>query len=239
MTDDGLWEILPFDAGTFKFPDDEEYAGEEGVVVAHALRSGGGAVFLFDTGIAEGDPQLDARYHPVERPLPTALAALGIGLEQVTAATNCHLHADHAGQNHNLPGIPIYAQAAERRLASQAGYTVTAHIDGPDVRYIEIDGDRDVAPGIRILATPGHTAGHQSLLVATKEGRALLIGQAVYSRDEWLGRPGREGRSHARDLAAYDHSTARLRSLRPRVIRFAHDRRTWSPAGDEHGGDAG
>jgi glyoxylase-like metal-dependent hydrolase (beta-lactamase superfamily II) len=197
-------------------------------VVAHALRARDGRVFLFDTGIAEGDPDLDARYHPVERPLDQALASIGIERSQVTAATNCHLHADHAGQNHNLPGVPIYVQAAERRLAAQPDYTILAFIDGPGVRYVEIEGDRDVAPGIRILATPGHSAGHQSLLVETRRGRVVLTGQAVYSRDEWLDRAGREGRSHARDLAAYDASLRRLHGLRPAAVHFAHDRRTWS-----------
>ncbi len=121
------------------------------------------------------------------------------------AATNCHLHADHAGQNHRVPGIPIYVQSAERAAASRSGYTVTEWVDGPGLRYEPIDGDREVLPGITILASPGHTAGHQSLLVATRRGRVLLAGQAVYSRDEWEGRPGREGRTTARD-ARYDET---------------------------------
>jgi len=44
MSDDGLREILPFDAGSFTFAEDERYAGEEGVVVAHALRDRAGRV---------------------------------------------------------------------------------------------------------------------------------------------------------------------------------------------------
>jgi len=226
---EGLWEILPFDAGSFTFAEDEPYAGEEGVVIAHALRNSEGRVFLLDTGISAGDPELDDRYHPVERPLGEALESLGIGLADVEAATNCHLHADHAGQNHRLAGIPIYVQRAERALAATPGYTVGAWIEGPDTTYRVIDGDTDVAPGIRILATPGHTAGHQSLLVDTQRGRVVLAGQAIYSRDEWLDRPGREGRTTARDRAAYDRSVARLRSLRPAEVRFAHDRATWTP----------
>ena len=133
----------------------------------------GGRLFLFDTGIGAGHPELDARYHPVERHLADALAGLGHGLEEVRAVTNCHLHADHAGQNHRLPGIPIYVQSAERAAASRSGYTVSEWVDGPGLRYEPIDGDRDVLPGVRILASPGHTAGHQSLLVATRRGPGL------------------------------------------------------------------
>ncbi len=223
MADDALWDVLPFDAGSFTFPVDEPWPGEQGVVVAHLLRSADGRLFLFDTGIGAGNPELDARYHPVERHIADALASLGHGLVEVVAATNCHLHADHAGQNHRLPGIPIYAQAAERETASQPGYTVSAWIDGPGVRYETIEGDRDVLPGITILASPGHTAGHQSLLVTTRRGRVLLAGQAVYSREEWEGRPGREGRTTARD-PTYDETVMRLRGLDAVAVHFAHDR---------------
>ena len=223
MADDEIWEVLPFDAGSFTFPEDEPWPGEQGVVVAHLLRAGDGRLFLFDTGIGAGDPRLDARYHPVERSLDDALLGLGHALGEVVAATNCHLHADHAGQNHRLAGVPIYVQAAERAAADRPGYTVGEWVDGPGLRYEWIDGDREVLPGLRILASPGHTAGHQSLLVATRRGRVLLAGQAVYSRDEWEGRPGREGRSAARD-ARYDATVTRLRGLDAVTVHFAHDR---------------
>ncbi len=224
MGDADAWEVLPFDAGTFTFPDDEPWPGEQGVVVAHLLRAGDGRLFLFDTGIGEGHPALDARYDPVERPLPDALGELGHGIEQVVAATNCHLHADHAGQNHHIPGIPIYVQRAEREIASTPGYTVPAWIDGPGVTYAAIDGDTDVLPGIRILSTPGHSPGHQSLLVTTRRGPVLLAGQAVYSREEWLDRPGREGRSGVRDPARYEASLRRLHATAAIRVHFAHDR---------------
>jgi N-acyl homoserine lactone hydrolase len=222
--DADLWEVLPFDAGSFTFPDDEPWPGEEGVVVAHLLRGADGRLFLFDTGIGAGHPGLDARYHPVERPLTDALAALGHGIDEVVAATNCHLHADHAGQNHRIPGIPIYVQRAERAAAAQPDYTVLEWVDGPGVTYAPIDGDADVLPGIRILATPGHSPGHQSLLVDTRHGRVLLAGQAVYSREEWLDLPGREGRSGGRDLARYDASLQRLHDTAASRVHFAHDR---------------
>jgi N-acyl homoserine lactone hydrolase len=229
MTDESIWEILPFDSGTYSLNGEENPPPEEqGTLVANALRARDGRVFLFDTGIAEGDPELDAMFHPVERPLEQALAGVGVDLSEIVAATNCHLHPDHAGQNRVLANIaPIYVQSAERRLADKPGHTVSRFIDGPGVTYVEIDGDREVLPGIEILATPGHTAGHQSLLVMTKRGRVLLAGQAVYTLDEWLGRPGRSGRGHSQDVDAYDASQARMRGLHASAVHFAHDRRTW------------
>lgn len=228
MSDDGLWEVLPFDGGTFTSLEDGPNRGDVGVVVAHALRTRDGSVFLFDTGLAAGDPELDARFKIDEQPLEAALGEVGIELTSVVAAANCHLHPDHAGHNRALANIaPIYVQAAEQRLASRPGHTVRAFVEGPGVQYVEIDGDRDVAPGIRIVRTPGHTAGHQSLLVMTRRGRVLLAGQAIYTLDEWLGRPGRNGRAHATDAEEYGRTAARLRALPISSAYFAHDRRTW------------
>jgi N-acyl homoserine lactone hydrolase len=219
--------IVPLEMGTFTFPDDEPWPGEEGVVVAYAVRHPGGIV-LFDTGFGSGDPDLDARYHPVPRPMAEVLAVAGIALEAVTTVVNCHLHADHAGQNAGVIGIPILVQPAEWEVAHTTDHTILDWIEGPGVRYEHIAGDHDVAPGIRVIATPGHTPGHQSLAVETAEGLTLLVGQAVYSMGEWIGDPSaREGRSGAPDQAAYDRSVAKLRGLAPARVRFAHDRLDW------------
>ena len=83
-------------------------------------------------------------------------------------------------------------------------------------------------PGIRVLSTPGHSPGHQSLVLDQRDGPVILTGQAVYGLDEWRGSQGREGASSAADPAAYDASVARLRALDPSRVLFAHDRRPWS-----------
>ena len=57
------------------------------------------------------------------------------------------------------------------------------------------------------------------------------LGQAIYGLDEWLGVAGREGRSTAPDLDAYDSSIARIRAVDPTRVLFAHDRRQWSQSG--------
>ena len=92
-----------------------------------------------------------------------------------------------------------------------------------------VHGDHDLFDGIGIIATPGHTVGHQSLVVDMVDGRHVLAGQAVYSPGEWTGDPGaREGRTRAEDRQAYDRSVERLRELDPIRVWFAHDAATWS-----------
>jgi N-acyl homoserine lactone hydrolase len=220
-------EIVPLEVGTFTFPADEPWPGEEGVVVAYAIRRREG-VLLFDTGFGFGDPFLDERYHPAPRRIDDVLGEVGIRRAEVDLVANCHLHADHAGQNARLPGIPIHVQRTELAAARAGGYTIDDWIDGPGVTYLEADGDHDLVPGVRVLSTPGHSPGHQSLVIDQPDGPVVMTGQAIYGVDEWTSSAGREGRTTAPDRDAYDASIARIRAIDPRRVLFAHDRRPWS-----------
>ena len=221
-------EITALPAGEFVFAPEDPYPGQTGVVVAYAIRHPGG-VFLFDTGFGLDNAELNAYYTVTGRPVDELLAEAGIDPEEVTALANCHLHADHAGQNARFPGVPIYVQPAEWREAhATPDYTILDWIDFSGADYRQVDGDHEVAPGIRIFATPGHSPGHQSLVVETLEGPILLAGQAGYSHGEWTGVAGaREGASRAPDEPAYARSVARLRAMRPQAVLFGHDRRGW------------
>ena len=227
MTARAFAEIVALDIGEFRFPDDEPWAGELGVVVAYAIRRREG-VLLFDTGFGFGSPELGARYRQTGRRVADVLAGAGIRLAAVDLIANCHLHADHAGQNASLRGIPIHVQQAELARARAGNYTVPEWVDGPGVTYVEAEGDHELVPGIRVVSTPGHSSGHQSLVVDQRDGPVVLTGQAVYGLDEWRGTPGREGATSAADRPAYDASIARLRGIDPSRALFAHDRRPWS-----------
>jgi N-acyl homoserine lactone hydrolase len=221
-------DILALDLGGFRFADDEPLAGEVGVVVAYAIRHRDG-VFLFDTGFGFGNAELDAYYRIQARAVGDALADVGLATGDVTALANCHLHVDHAGQNGTFAGVPIYVQPLEWRLAHDTDHTILEWIDAPGTDYRQVGGDHEPVDGIRIVATPGHTAGHQSLVIETTAGPVLLTGQALYSAGEWRREAvAREGRSRAPDPDAYDRSVDRLRALHPAIARFAHDRATWS-----------
>src|SRR4029079_9015568 len=87
-------EIIPLDVGTFTFAADEPWAGEQGVVVAYAIRRREG-ILLFDTGFGFRNAYLDDRYHPTPRRLDDVLGEAGIRLADVDLVANCHLHPDH------------------------------------------------------------------------------------------------------------------------------------------------
>jgi glyoxylase-like metal-dependent hydrolase (beta-lactamase superfamily II) len=228
VTSRSLPVIVPLELADFRFPD-PDLAARRGVVMAYAVRHPAG-ILLFDTGFGFGNAELDSAYQPNSRRIADALAGAGIALEEVATLVNCHLHADHAGQNSAFPGVPIYVQPAEWEQAHSTDHTILEWIDVPGARYRQVAGDHDLFDGIRVIATPGHTAGHQSLLVEAAAGRTIIAGQACYSAGEWVGDPDAlEGRSSAPDQAAYDRSIERLRGLDPGRVVFGHDRQQWTP----------
>jgi len=227
MNQTAIPEIVPFEVATFRFPD-AATGDRQGVVMSCAIRHRDG-VLLFDTGFGFGNAELDERYAPRTTPIREALEAAGIAAAEVTALANCHLHADHAGQNSAFPGIPIYVQPKEWEIAHTTDHTILEWIDFTGADYRQVAGDHSVADGIRVIATPGHTPGHQSLVVETADGPTVMAGQACYTVGEWTGdAKDLEGRSSAPDRTAYDTSIARLRAVRPVRVTFGHDRRAWT-----------
>jgi N-acyl homoserine lactone hydrolase len=221
-------EIVPIELAEFRFAEDEPLAGQVGVVMAYAVRHREGTL-LFDTGFGFGNDELDAYYRVRARRLPEALADAGIDVAEIGVVVNCHLHVDHAGQNALFPGIPIYVQPAEWEVAHTTDHTILEWIDFPGARYELIAGDHELFDGIEVVATPGHTAGHQSLVVDTGQGRTVIAGQAVYTAGEWAGvADAWEGRSRAPDQDAYEGSIERLRRLDPVRVCFGHDRQQWT-----------
>ena len=101
-------------------------------------------------------------------------------------------------------------------------------IDAPGLSYEVLDGETEVAPGIRIVPTPGHTAGHQSLVVEAADGTVVLAGQALQSRFEWEGatEPSASGAGTA-PFPEYPSSVERLKAFDPVRVHFAHDPEVW------------
>lgn len=227
--------VLPFLVSEVRLPPGEQELLEREwwPSYAHAVVHPNG-VFLFDNGVGLGNAEIEATFTPRVRTIEDALAEHGISLADVTGVANCHLHFDHSGQNARLPGrVPIFVQRREWAKVHEPDYTVPEWIDAPGLTYEVLDGETEVAPGIRLIPTPGHTAGHQSLVLEGLDGTVVLAGQALQSRREWEGatEPSASGASAARD-PAYPNSVERLRSLDPVRVHFAHDPAIWerSPA---------
>ena len=179
------------------------------VVNAYLVDHADGPI-LYDTGVGHGSALIDDWYSPVHHPLDAAVRRFGCDPDDVVAVVNSHLHFDHCGQNPRFPGVPILVQRAELDAARAPRYTVPEWVDFPGARFHVLDGPADVAPGVRLVPTPGHTVGHQSVVVDTDDGPVVLYGQASEGLDDFVPPPW-------------------LEALGPATrVLFAHDDREWS-----------
>jgi N-acyl homoserine lactone hydrolase len=179
-------------------------------VFVHTIDHPDGLV-LVDTGMIDSNPELDEEWHPVPHRLPDELVT------RVALVINTHLHFDHCGGNRLFPGVPIHVQRVELGDArSGEDYTVAGWIDFPGVTYVEHDGEAEVLPGVRLLPTPGHTRGHQSVVVSTDDGPVVLGGDVAYTFRQ-LGRGDTEGR---RVVLALGALTYLAHVQRPKVPEY-------------------
>ena len=162
-------------------------------VFVHTIDHADGIV-LVDTGMIDSTPELDDEWQPVPHPENVP--------RDVVCVINTHLHFDHCGGNRLFAGVPIHVQRRELADArDRDDYTVRRWVDFPEAAYVEHDGEVDVLPGVRLLPTPGHTAGHQSVLVDTPSGPVVLGGDVAYTFRE-LGIGATEGQRRVLELGA-------------------------------------
>src|SRR5437763_8808429 len=151
---------------------------------------------LVDTGMIDSTPELDEEWSPTPQPLPGDL------VRRLALVVNTHLHFDHCGGNRLFPGVPIHVQRRELADArTEDDYTIPEWVDFAGATYVEHDGEAENLPGPRLLPAPGHTAGHQVVVVETDKGPVVLGGDVAYSFAE-LERGATEGRRLVLEMAA-------------------------------------
>jgi N-acyl homoserine lactone hydrolase len=228
--------VSRIDFGYFVRPAQETGTGKPRVegVLGYVIEHPAG-LLLFDTGLGEGDAEVDAHYRPVRRQLANALQDAGFAVDAVRWVVNCHLHFDHCGSNPALAGRPIFVQSRELQQARTASdYTLPHLIDFSGAEYRELDGETEILPNVLLIPTPGHTDGHQALAVRASDGTVILAGQAHntafdYTADQLAWRARQEGRVDDPPLT-YRPWIERLQQLDPSRIVFAHDYAVWEPA---------
>jgi glyoxylase-like metal-dependent hydrolase (beta-lactamase superfamily II) len=143
------------------------------------------AVAAMPNGLAPADPKAIYWHRP--KTLAAQLDQVGVKPGDIKAMAVSHTHPDHIGNVELFPSAMLYVQKAEYEWPGanneprfKPGHPVT-----------KLEGDRDVFGdgGVIILSTPGHTPGHQSLLVKLpKTGAVVLSGDAAHFRDNWDNR---------------------------------------------------
>ena len=214
---------------TVHYPDWHPWAGQYGPVYAYLLESGERKV-LVDTGIGPEHPLIDRLYEPQRRDVVVELMKRGVETEDLEAVVISHLHFDHVGGASNFRGVPIYVQRAEWDAAQAPKYTVPEFLEFPGANFRLLDGDFDVAGGIRVIATPGHTPGHQVVAVTTPEGVTVLAGQAIDLRaemEEFVATGEVSGWAGDEHGAQRTESARRIVALAPMRVWFSHDPAVW------------
>jgi N-acyl homoserine lactone hydrolase len=228
MNDIGVRRV---DFGYFVRPGEETGSGAPRVepCLGYLVEHPDGLV-LMDTGMG-AHPEIDDHYRPRRLGLSGALAILGARVSDVQFVVNCHLHFDHCGGNPEVPGKPIFVQRTELEVArGTLDYTLPELIDAPGLRYEVLDGEAELLPGVHVLPTPGHTPGHQSIVVMRKDGTVVVAGQAhdtasEFGADALAWRAGLEG--HQQPLPVPSRWMDRLQQFDPRRVVFAHDHAVW------------
>ena len=189
-----------------------------GFVITHPS----GAV-LVDTGVG-GPEEALSDWRVVNVSAADALAELDMSPADISLVINTHLHFDHCGQNAVFKHAPFYVQRVELDRARRESPDLSEWFDFMGARFELFDGDAEILPGVSVIATPGHTAGHQSVAVTAGDGSTdLLIGDAAYTPREYTGPLGQQlPPGQAADRPSWETSIGRVRSITPSRVHFCH-----------------
>jgi N-acyl homoserine lactone hydrolase len=188
--------VLLKDMGIFS--DTGEYDGRSGEIVdpCWIIRHPKGTL-LWDTGLGDklaatkGGVDFELGHMQVEVTLQDQLKAIGLTPADITYLSFSHTHADHTGNANDFPDATWILNKTEIAWAETRP---TPYVN-PDsfsayktAKTQMIDGDYDVFGdgSVRILKTPGHTPGHQSLLVRLKKaGTVIISGDLFHLHDNY------------------------------------------------------
>ena len=119
-----------------------------------------------------------------DKTLASQLASVGVKPDDITYVAISHTHGDHIGNAKTFAKSKILIQKLEHEAAMNA----TPKPFNDDQNFELLSGDRDVFGdgSLTIISTPGHTPGHQSLLVKLpKTGALVLTGDLVHFQYMW------------------------------------------------------
>ncbi len=153
---------------------------------------------LVETGNGDKFPPKERAIYGIDhdRSVAVGLRTIGVEPSSIDMVVMTHLHFDHAGgATRRTPASlePVFPRArhvvqrSEWRDATHPHERNRASYLAENIAPLEaaglvdlVDGEREVAPGVRVLPTPGHTAGHQSVLFDDGcGGRVLFLGDVV------------------------------------------------------------
>ncbi|MFN8679298.1 MAG: N-acyl homoserine lactonase family protein [Thermomicrobiales bacterium] len=158
-------------------------------VPGYLIRSAGGKTILVDTGnpaaligAESAAPWWDLACNTQPQDdLPQRLGELGLTVEEIDLLISTHFDFDHCGRHDAFAGsgITSLVQRSHLDAAVDDRRFDAALWATPGIIYEAVEGDLELEPGLRLLLTPGHVVGHQSVYVETADGPVILAIDAI------------------------------------------------------------
>jgi glyoxylase-like metal-dependent hydrolase (beta-lactamase superfamily II) len=157
----------------------------------------GGRRVLVESGNGDKFPDRLKEIYGIDhdRSIAVALDEIGVEPDSIDVVVLTHLHFDHAGgcTRRTPSGVePVFRRARHVVQRAELDAALRPH-ERNRASYIDenlepllaaklidaIDGEVEVVPGVRVLPTPGHSRGHQSVLIESEGEKALFLGDVV------------------------------------------------------------
>lgn len=147
---------------------------------------------LVDTGMCDTDKANKYHYKGSTQKegerIDQTLKKIGVDVKDITKIIFTHLHWDHCQNLYFFKNAKFYVQKKELEFAKNPiplYYTsYESHIPGlkqtfSEIQFELINGDQKIVDGINVIFTPGHSPGHQTVLVKTEKGTYAITGDAI------------------------------------------------------------
>jgi glyoxylase-like metal-dependent hydrolase (beta-lactamase superfamily II) len=185
-----MFGVVPRVVWEKRDPPDERNRVTLGLNVA--LIESGGKRVLVDTGMGDRWSEKEVRMYGIDRSttLIGGLRARGLAPEDIDVVVNTHLHFDHAGGNTRreddrvVPTFPRARYVVQRgewedarhpHERSRASYREDDFVPVAEAAQLDlVDGEAEVAPGVRAVPVGGHTTHHQ-MVVVESGGETLAV----------------------------------------------------------------
>jgi N-acyl homoserine lactone hydrolase len=188
---------------------------------------------LIDSGMAPDARPSNAPPARNETNVIEQLALLDLQPDDIDIVVCTHFDVDHCGYHDHFKQAEFIVQRAHYELACNGHprlIKARAHWDDPALRYRMVDGDIELLPGLELIETSGHVAGHQSVLIRLPQtGAVLLTIDAVLMQN--LFTPDRRSWPLDDDGEQLVASTRKLIGIAERqrasLVVFGHDGLQW------------
>jgi N-acyl homoserine lactone hydrolase len=163
------------------------------------------------------------------------LKQAGADADSIRHIVQTHLHMDHTGALGHFPraSVIVHERELDAALASKPyenGY-VREDFDRNDIDWQPVTAEHDLFGDgtIRLIETPGHSAGHMSILLSLEAtGPVLLTADAADNRAQWDGRMEPRGLASPEDAMNSIELLRRLAAEHDAMVVHGHDPKNWA-----------